>query len=81
MITHAELLDVVRRLRSYVATIDNIHQVFYIVNDIDDTTIRDNATKLLADIPAFNTRVSKLLKQIEASKQYRDMAKKFNMED
>jgi DNA-binding transcriptional MerR regulator len=75
----AELLDVVRRLRSYMITIDNVHHVLGQSQLMDDDTIKQQSASLLVDAPELNTRVSALLRSIEASKQYRSMVKKYNL--
>lgn len=75
----ADLLDSVRRLRSYMATLDNVHHVLTQVQLMDDPTVQSQATQLLNDTPDVNMRVSQLLRSIENSKQYRNMVKKYNI--
>lgn len=76
----SDLLDVVRRLRSYMATMDNVHNTLNLVQEMDDEQIKKDAKSLLLDVPGVNTRVSMLLRTIESSRAYRDMVKKFNMQ-
>lgn len=78
-IPDSDLLDVVRRLRSYMSTMDNVHNTLNMAQEIEDDQIRRDSKSLLLDIPTLNTRVSTLLRTIESSRSYRDMIKKFNM--
>lgn len=80
-LTDAELLDSVRRLRSYMITMDNVHHVLNQVESIDDPTVSKLASATILDVPTINTKVSLMLRTIEASKQYRDMLKKYNMKE
>ena len=80
-LTNAELLDIVRRLRNYMSTIDNIHTTLNSVLQIDDVTISTKTSALLSTVAGTNAQIAQLLRQIEASKSYRDMAKKFNIKE
>jgi DNA-binding transcriptional MerR regulator len=79
-LTDAALLDIVRRLRSYVVTVDNIHFILDSLKEIDDVTIVKQTMELSEQAPIVNTKVSQLLRQIENSKTYRMMLHKFNLE-
>jgi DNA-binding transcriptional MerR regulator len=79
-LTDAALLDIVRRLRSYVVTVDNIHFILDSLKEIDDVTIVKQTMELSEQAPIVNTKVSQLLRQIENSKTYRNMLHKFNLE-
>ena len=78
-LSNSELLDAVRRLRSYMSTLDNIHCVLSSVKNMDDVNITAAANDLLSIVPDINMKVSKLLRLIESSRSYRDMAKQFRM--
>jgi hypothetical protein len=80
-ISDAEILDIVRRLRSYMTTLDNCHLVINGLTNIDDTVICANVEELLPELLSTNKKVSSTLKLIENSKAYRDMLKKFNLKE
>lgn len=77
----AELLDAVRRVRSYMITIDNVHHVLTKLQLMDDKVIVDQSMSLLGDAPDLNMRISLLLRSVESSKQYRAMIRKFNINE
>lgn len=77
-ITDAELLDIVRRLRTYVSSMDNVHHILTTIGKFDDVVPMD-ITPLTTDISNINARVIKLLKAIESSRAYKDMVVKFTM--
>lgn len=74
----AELLDTVRKLRIYMATFDNCHMVLTRAVEI---TPNESMSGILPDLRESAKKISDLLKNIEASKEYRDMMKKYNMKD
>lgn len=80
-LSNAELLDSVRRLRTYMITMDNVHHVLTQAEGMDDDTVAEMAKTLLVEAPAMNAKVSLLLRTIEATKQYRDMLKTYNLND
>ena len=80
-ITNADILDTIRRLRTYMSTLDNCHQVLGNIIYIGDAQISDTVTNLLPKIIGTTKEISVALKLIENSKSYRDMLKNFNMED
>lgn len=80
-ISDAEILDVVRRLRSYMSVLDNCHLVGNGLLKINDTSIKSSIEVLLPELLAVSKKTSVTLKLIENSKFYRDMVKKFNLED
>jgi hypothetical protein len=81
MLSDAEILDVVRRIRTYLATMDNCHLVLGLAQNIDDKNIVDQVTKLAPDLINVGGRMSQVLRQIETSKPYREMLKKFNIKE
>lgn len=80
-LSNAELLDAVRRLRTYMITLDNVHHVLTQTEGMDDDAVADMATSLLVEAPATNAKISLILRTIEATKQYRDMLKTYNLKD
>lgn len=80
-ISDAELLDTVRRLRTYMTTIDGCHVVFGKMPNIGDATILSGISSLLPELFKTGQKISQNLKLIENSKQYRDLLRKFHMED
>lgn len=79
-ITDADLLDTVRKLRSYMSTLDNVHQVLGNMEYIGDGSISGSVTTLLPKVINTSKEISITLKLIENSKSYRDMLKNFNMD-
>ena len=80
MISDAELLDVVRRLRTYMITIDGTHIVFNKGLAIGDQNIESSIGSLLPELSKTGQKISQTLKLIENSKQYRDLIRKFHLE-
>ena len=80
-ISNAELLDIIRRLRSYVATLDNIHSVLNIAKESDDVQVAMAAKDLIDHTPPVATKVSMLLRKIESSKAYREVVRSFNLKE
>lgn len=77
-LSDADLLDIVRRLRLYMSTIDNVHQALNLAQDMDDEKIVKEIKSLIIDIPSLNLRVSGVLRNIENTRAYRDMLRKFS---
>lgn len=80
-ISNAELLDIIRRLRSYTATLDNVHSVLNIAKESDDTQVAAAAKSLMEHTPPVATMVSMLLRKIESSKAYREVVREFNLKE
>lgn len=80
-ITDADILDTVRRLRAYMSTLDNCHQVLGNMVYIGDAQISGTVTSLLPKVINTSKEISITLKLIENSKSYRDMLKNFNMDE
>ncbi len=80
-ITDADILDTVRRLRSYMSTLDNVHTVLGNMEYIGDASISGSVSGLLPKVINTSKEISITLKLIENSKSYRDMLKNYNMED
>jgi hypothetical protein len=80
-VSDAELLDTVRRLRTYMTTIDSCHMVFSKGSEIGDSVIESSITTLLPELFKTGQKISQTLKLIENSKSYRDMLRKFNMKE
>ena len=79
-ITDADMLDTVRKLRSYMSTLDNVHQVLGNMEYIGDSLISGSVTTLLPQVINSGKQISITLKLIENSKNYRDMLKNYNMD-
>lgn len=80
-IPNAELLDIIRKLRTYTATLDNVHNVLRTTKESDDQQIVDMATELLNITPQIATKTAMLLRKIESSKSYREIVKTFNIKE
>ncbi len=80
MIQNPELLDVVRKLRSYISTLDNSHLTFESLKDIDDINISSLSPTLQKELINISSKLSSALKTIENTKQYKEMVKHYNME-
>lgn len=80
-VTDAEILDTVRRLRSYMITLDNCHLVINGLSNIEDKTICTSIENILPDIIATSKKISVILKTVETSRLYRNMLKNFNMNE
>lgn len=78
-VTNAEILDIVRRLRTYMMTLDNSHLVLNGLASIEDEIIANEVKDVLPVVQGTALKISKVLKAVEASKGYRDMLKTFNM--
>lgn len=81
MITDPDLLDIVRRLRNYMVAFDNVNVVLEKTLDIDDATISDPIHQLIPDVVSSARNISAVLKKIESSRQYRDLVKRYNLEE
>jgi hypothetical protein len=79
--TDAEILEIVRRLRTYMSTYDNCFQTLSSVAYIGDAQISANVKILLPKIISTAKEISNTLKQIEGSRGYKDMLRHFNMEE
>jgi len=80
-ISDAELLDVVRRLRQYLVALDNCQFMSEQLSRIDDGIVRTNISTLIPTMTETSRMVNILLKNIEASKPYRNMTKHFNLKE
>jgi hypothetical protein len=78
-VSDAELLDVVRRLRQYLVTLDNCQFMSDQLSKIDDETVRNNISALVPGMTETSQKVNTLLKSIETSKPYRNMTRHFNL--
>jgi hypothetical protein len=80
-ITNADILDAVRRLRSYMSTLDNCHQVLENMKYIGDAAISSSIYALMPEVIDTSKKISATLKLIETGRQYRDMLKTYNMDE
>ncbi len=81
MLPDSEILPCVRRLRSYLATVDNSHWVLEQAELIEDKGVAELISQLKPDIISVGQRMSQVLRLIETSKPYRDMVKKYNLKE
>lgn len=75
----AILLDVVRKLRAYVASSDSLHFLASQLASINDRDVQSVSEILRASIKSMNSEVAKSLKAIEASRAYRDMLREYRV--
>lgn len=80
-VSDAEILDTVRKLRQYVTSMDNSYTVMDRLIKIDDAQIQDTLKNVMPKISSVAKEISVTLKSIENSRPYRDMVRKFNIED
>jgi hypothetical protein len=80
-ITDADILDIVRKLRTYTSSLDNCHQVLDSLVYIGDAQISSGVSEVLPDIINTTKKISVILKLLENSRNYRDMIKHFNIGD
>lgn len=76
----SEVLDTVRKLRNYIVNVDNTHLILTKLDKFNDVVISETASALMPELISVNSKISALLKQIEISRPYKDMAKRFNIE-
>lgn len=81
MVADADLLDLVRKMRQYMTTLDGCHMALDIAAGIEELAIKKDATAMQSEVVAVAKKTSELLKKIESTKQYRDMLRKYNMSD
>jgi hypothetical protein len=79
-ITDADILDIVRKLRTYTSLLDNCHCVLDSLSYVGNAQISEGVADVLPDIINTTQKISLVLKNIENSKNYRDMLKHFNRE-
>jgi len=79
-IEDADLLDFVRKLRSYLSVLDNSHLILdkLSVSDIDDL-VRNTSKQLKPQLSLTTNMLADLLKYIENTRQYKSMVRKFNI--
>jgi hypothetical protein len=79
-IEDADLLDFVRKLRSYLSVLDNSHLVIdkLSVADIDDQ-VRNTSSMLMPQLRLTTGMLADVLKYIENTRQYKSMARKYNL--
>lgn len=81
MLSDPDLLDVTRRLRSAMSSFDNIQVVLEKLSSIEDTVITESVYGVLPDVVSTATKVAGVLKKIESSRQYREMTKRYNINE
>lgn len=81
MLSDPDLLDVTRKLRSFMTTFDNIHILLEKVSKIEDSSVTDPVYSVTPEVVTTAQKVSTVLKKLESSKQYREMIKRYNIQD
>ena len=79
-IENSDLLDVVRKLRTYMSQTDGLHKSIETLDTFDDKSVRDELNPTLQSVYSLGKNLSVVLKHIENSKQFREMLKSYNME-
>lgn len=79
--SNAIMLDVVRKIRSYMSVLDAAHLAAETAKDINDPAITTEAQTLQSSIEALNTNISRFLKTLEGSRIYKDMVLSYNIDD
>ena len=73
----ADLLYVVRKLRTYVNALDNLNYLSAKLKWIGDSNLTKMADRASSEFDSVATSAANLLKHIEQSQQYIDMVLKF----
>jgi len=76
-----DLLDVVRKLRQYMSSLDNTHAVLDALQNIEDKQVVDATFSIIPKVSNVASDISAALKVIEGCKQYRDLLRKYSLED
>jgi hypothetical protein len=79
-ISEVDLLDVVRRLRGHINSLDNSHLLSEKLNQFGDQALTIMAERLANDINNVAASGANLLKHIENSPQFRQLVKKYRPE-
>ena len=76
-----DMIDVVRRLRQQLATLDTCDWLIDKVKHVDDPVINTLSSEAYARINHASNTLSVLLRHLEGSKAYRDILKKYKVKD
>lgn len=76
-----DMIDVIRRLRQQLATLDTCDWLVDKVKHVEDPVINTLSSEVYARINHASTTLSILLRHLENSKTYRDILKKYKIRD
>ncbi len=80
-ISDVDMIDVVRRLRTSLTTLDTCDWLVDKVKNLEDPVINTLSTEVYARINHASSTIAVLLKHLENSKVYRDILKKYRVKD
>jgi hypothetical protein len=78
VVSDADLLDIVRRLRTYMSTMDNCHLTILQAKNVDNE-IGQMVDETIESVRCAAGEISNILKVIESTKQYKEMVKKYTI--
>jgi hypothetical protein len=76
-VSDADILDVVRKLRQYTNSLDNVHWLIAKIEAINDPQLSALANKVMLQVDEAGAQAANLLKHVEGNKTYRDIVKKY----
>ena len=76
-----DMIDVVRRLRQQLATLDTCDWLVDKVKHMEDPVINTLSSEVYARVNHASSTVAVLLKHLENSKGYRDILKKYRVKE
>ncbi len=76
VVSDANLLDIVRRLRTYMSTLDNCHLAIIQTRELDDEMV-EIADSTVESVRIAASKISNILKVIESTRQYKEMVRKY----
>ena len=76
-----DMIDVVRRLRQQLSSLDTCDWLVDKVKHMEDPVISTLSSEVYARVNHASTTLAVLLKHVENSKSYRDILKKYKVKD
>jgi hypothetical protein len=80
-IDDADLLDSVRKLRTYMSNMDNCHVTLGKVSTIEEKVVADTILGVMPKILDTSNEIYQALKIVENSSLFKDMVRKFNIQE
>lgn len=80
-VNDVDMIDIVRRLRQNLATLDSCDWLVEKVKNLEDPVINTLSSEVYARINHASSTIAVLLKHLENSKVYRDILKKYRVKD
>lgn len=77
IVSEVDLIDVVRKLRGYINTLDNTHLLTLTLKQFDDPALTNMAERVAVDVDNVASSAANLLKHVESSTQYRAIIKRY----